>query len=98
VPEYVHGHRGSASFGSSVPAPALTFKPKNSANLQTQARTPAHTPACQSLTCKRVTVFADECSEASARANEKVPTNAVHMPRFHREEIASRANAVVLML
>ncbi len=46
----------------------------------------------------RVTVIADEGGEALARANENVPTNAVHMPRFHREEIASRAKAVVLML
>lgn len=37
-------------------------------------------------------------SDSSARSHEKVPTKAVHMPKFQREEMASRAKAVVLIL
>jgi hypothetical protein len=37
-------------------------------------------------------------SEGPQLTHENVPTKALHMPRFHREEIASMAKAVVLML
>ena len=45
-----------------------------------------------SVTCHTLVV-------AHKRAtHENVPTKALHMPRFHREEMASSAKAVVLIL
>jgi hypothetical protein len=55
----------------------------------------ANLPKFDLITASRAT---HGCTSARRYTHENVPTKELHMPRFHREEMASSANAVVFML